>query len=427
MLHTTMRLVLFALSTSTLVTICLAAPAEDAPEINWHAPFFSGGGDCSEAIAFVQAIEQVGSHPLSIVQHGDGYSEEFVRGMPAETRRDLQRLAKRRLRRPHTSVAVCHSEPGAWHPSSWASLCPPRGAGHRVGRTMFETDRLPEGWNRRLNGMDQVWVPTEFARRVFEAGGVTPSRLRVIGEPVDVEFFDPGRVAAPLALPMLGGREQQELVFLSVFKWEERKGWDVLLEAFYREFTAAEGVALLILTNAYHAAEDFEIRAVNFAGGLEGLGPREAWPRVAFHPRVAQTDLPALYAAVGAFVLPSRGEGWGRPHVEAMAMGLPVIATNWSGPTEYLTEANGYPLAVEPNLVPVREGAFKGHLWAQPSVAHLRQLLRRVLTHRDEARAKGEQARRDMVERFSPQVLGARIQELVGELAASSMEGAAEL
>ena len=33
-----------------------------------------------------------------------------------------------------------------------------------------------------------------------------------------------------------------------------------------------------------------------------------------------------------------RGEGWGRPHVEAMACGLPVIATNWSGNTEVKLE-----------------------------------------------------------------------------------------
>ena len=43
-------------------------------------------------------------------------------------------------------------------------------------------------------------------------------------------------------------------------------------------------------------------------------------------------------------MLPSRGEGWGRPHVEAMAMGLPVIATNWSGTTAYLDVEVGYPI-----------------------------------------------------------------------------------
>jgi len=38
---------------------------------------------------------------------------------------------------------------------------------------------------------------------------------------------------------------------------------------------------------------------------------------------ISQDKLRGLYAAADAFVLPSRGEGWGRPHVEAMAMALP--------------------------------------------------------------------------------------------------------
>jgi glycosyltransferase involved in cell wall biosynthesis len=42
-----------------------------------------------------------------------------------------------------------------------------------------------------------------------------------------------------------------------------------------------------------------------------------------------------MYKAADAFVLPSHGEGWGRPIMEAMSMGLPVIATNWSGQTAY--------------------------------------------------------------------------------------------
>jgi hypothetical protein len=88
--------------------------------------------------------------------------------------------------------------------------------------------------------------------------------------------------------------------------------------------------------------------------------------------------MPRLYKRAQAFVLPSRGEGWGRPHLEALAMGVPVIATNWSGPTAFLTQHNGYPLSVAPQLVPVPDGPFRGHLWADPSEQHLRQLQRRV-------------------------------------------------
>ena len=37
-----------------------------------------------------------------------------------------------------------------------------------VGRTMFETDRIPASWLPRLAAMAEVWVPSEFHRRTFD-------------------------------------------------------------------------------------------------------------------------------------------------------------------------------------------------------------------------------------------------------------------
>lgn len=69
-----------------------------------------------------------------------------------------------------------------------------------------------------------------------------------------------------------------------------------------------------------------------------------------------------------------------------------VIATDWSGPTAFLSEAVGYPLSIL-GLEQVEEkGAFEGHSWAQPSVQHLKQLMRRVVQDRKEAQAKGRSA-----------------------------------
>jgi hypothetical protein len=65
-------------------------------------------------------------------------------------------------------------------------------------------------------------------------------------------------------------------------------------------------------------------------------------PRVAVN--LEQKDLPSVYKSMDAFVLPTRGEGWGRPIVEAMSMALPVLVTNFSGPTEFLTADNSYPV-----------------------------------------------------------------------------------
>jgi glycosyltransferase involved in cell wall biosynthesis len=62
--------------------------------------------------------------------------------------------------------------------------------------------------------------------------------------------------------------------------------------------------------------------------------------------QLAMNELSGLYKAADAFVLPTRGEGWGRPIMEAMAMGLLTIATNWSGPTDFMTSNNSYPIPV---------------------------------------------------------------------------------
>lgn len=85
-------------------------------------------------------------------------------------------------------------------------------------------------------------------------------------------------------------------------------------------------------------------------------------------------------------------------------MALPVIATNWSGPTEFLTEDNSYPLPVD-RMSEVIEGPFKGHLWAEPSEDKLRVFMRQVMDNLTEATAKGRKARDDMIRRFSPEIV----------------------
>ena len=189
-----------------------------------------------------------------------------------------------------------------------------------------------------------------------------------------------------------------------MFKWEERKGWRVLLRAYFAEFSAADNVVLYLKTNGYHGRPDFAEEIHELAESI-GPVPAAGLARVVVLDRpVAAAQMPRLYRAADAFVLPSRGEGWGRPHVEAMAMGLPVIATNWSGSTAFLRDHNSYPLPID-GLVPITTGPFRGHRWAEPSVDHLRRLMRHVVVHPDEARARGRQARADMVRLYHPDVV----------------------
>ena len=49
----------------------------------------------------------------------------------------------------------------------------------------------------------------------------------------------------------------------------------------------------------------------------------------------------------------------GRRHVEAMSMGLPVIATNWSGTTEFMNTSNAFPIELD-GFDEIPTGAFRG-------------------------------------------------------------------
>lgn len=69
--------------------------------------------------------------------------------------------------------------------------------------------------------------------------------------------------------------------------------------------------------------------------------------------------------------------------------GAAVIATNWSGPTAFLDEGVGYPLAIDGLEAVEDKGTFEGMKWAAPSVKHLSQLLSHVASNRADAVKKG--------------------------------------
>jgi glycosyltransferase involved in cell wall biosynthesis/tetratricopeptide (TPR) repeat protein len=279
-------------------------------------------------------------------------------------------------------------------------------ADYSIGRTMFETDRIAPDWVAACNRMDEVWVPSQFNVETFAASGVERSKLVVIPGAVDSEFFDPARHTV-YPLP-----NKARFNFLSIFEWSSRKGWDVLLAAYLREFSADDDVCLWLRTYLFSKPDGdpaeaiwLRIRAFTASLGLEG----KKLPRIELiADQVPSDQLPGLYLACDCYLAPSRGEGWGRPQHEAMLMERPVIATKWSANTEFMLDETSYLLdyeliearGLEPEL-----WHYKGHRWANPSESHLRTLMRRVFTHPEEARAKGQAAREHMARHYSQEAV----------------------
>src|SRR5215208_908920 len=113
-------------------------------------------------------------------------------------------------------------------------------------------------------------------------------------------------------------------------------------------------------------------------------------------------ELQDLMAACDAYVSLHRSEGTGLTIIDAMALGKPVIATSRSGNMDFMNVSNSYPVGYE--LVEIREnvGPYRaGEVWADPSVEHAAEQMRRVFEDREEARIRGAAARREIETNYS--------------------------
>lgn len=89
----------------------------------------------------------------------------------------------------------------------------------------------------------------------------------------------------------------------------QTQGWDVLLHAYLRAFTAADNVQLLLLTQPFHSESDFGEQMRAWAARELGGGAAAAAELPTVHvldTRVDQADLPRLYRTADCFVLPTR-------------------------------------------------------------------------------------------------------------------------
>lgn len=280
--------------------------------------------------------------------------------------------------------------------------------------------------------MDEIWVPTEWNKEIFvsylKSVGFTDPLVHVIPEAVDVELFSRAHLKF-IKFPWVGnnhctsGTEVGNLLdgrrvfeFLSIFKWERRKGWDILLDAYWGAFSHADEVILRLHTyvpswvrgetNVSRIIQDYAWQ--KYGKDLSELAP-VAWE----NELLSRAGVRELYGSADAFVLPTRGEGWGLPIAEAMSMELPVIVSNFSGPQVFANSDNAY-------VIPMT-GAYDSLGFATPSSVALKDIFLQVI--RDSCPAAQGVAKnkaklaRESVSRWSPVAVVAQMKQRLQVLA----------
>jgi glycosyltransferase involved in cell wall biosynthesis len=362
----------------------------------WIGAAHDPSGHADELRGFLRAQEQAGDEPAL---RGVGWTQRKAELSP----RDLAMLERQESRTPTGPTVAVHQYLPTVRQMTITTAA-------NVARAMFETDRLPESWLGPLLTRDEVWVPCAQNVEAFVAGGVPEDRVRIVGATIDFDLFTPG--ADPLDLRV----DRDAFTFLTNFDFSARKGWEALLRAWGRAFDADSGVQLVLKTGSFYKDDNHvRDRIEGFLAAEFGARRDRLAPIAIRTDLLAAEDMPRLYAAADCYVLASRGEGWGRPYMEAMAMGLPTIASAWGGNTEFMSQRTSW--LVEGGLVDVPDdaelfnGLYAGHRWFDPDVDALAEAMRAVAGDPAAARAKAALARPDLLERFGPDAMAATLRE----------------
>lgn len=247
--------------------------------------------------------------------------------------------------------------------------------------SMFEAESLPATYVKGINEADHLIVPCEHNKRLFQK--YTDKPIDVCHEGVDtaVYTFKERTFSIPFRFLWIGAPNP-------------RKGWEETMTAWkYGGFDKVKEIELYVKTT------------------LGDINEKKA--NIIFDSRnMTKDELVALYHSAHCFLFPTRGEGWGLTLSEAMATGIPCIATRYSGTADFFDSYVGYTLKYKMFNFNLQAYQLRADM-ATPDVEDLMQKMAYVFTHYKEAKQKGRLASRRIQHYFTWPRAAQRLVEII--------------
>lgn len=278
-----------------------------------------------------------------------------------------------------------------------------------IGCATYETYNPPNygslNWIDTLNKNDAVITPSVFNYEVFSQTKIERP-VFYVPHCLDINKFHPS--VEPY-------KDHDKFTFLFFGSWRQRKGYRQLLEAWFREFSKSDNVQLLIKTDKANVAYSHIKKARS-----KFLTPKKESAPILFEDKTLGDDeIPSFIKSADCLVSPTLGEGFGLPGLQSMAVGIPVLITNFSGCKDYanddtatLFEPSGFIMHDMMDNYP----QFKNRKWAFITVSEIRNKMRYVLENYKEVSRKSEYARKFVENNFSEEVAVSKFDSLIKDI-----------
>jgi len=204
----------------------------------------------------------------------------------------------------------------------------------------IETTKIAPQWIEKTSIMDKVIVVSEHAKYGFENTSYTGT-IEGTGEKVAVKNQIPVEVVNYCTRDVTAGTLGIELPasfnFLSVAQWGTRKNLPATIISFLEEFSEEDVGLVLKMSTVKNNVSDRALCEARLSSLLASFPNRKCRVHL-LHGNMTDAEMAALYThpKIKAIISTSHGEGYGLPLFEAAQNGLPIIAPNWSGQTDFL-------------------------------------------------------------------------------------------
>lgn len=226
-------------------------------------------------------------------------------------------------------------------PNEWERI-----AQLNIGYTAgIESNKVAPVWLQKGNeSVDKIIVVSNHSKQVYQDTTAQATNTQT-GETIsDYRLTNPiEAVGYPTKvydnLPELDLNLSTSFNFLAIAQFGPRKNLPNTIKWFVEEFKDNENVGLVVKSNiAKNCLMDREKMLQDMKEFLNTL-PEHKCKVYLLHGDMTDEEIHSLYVheKISAFVALPHGEGFGLPIFEAAYSGLPVVAVNWSGQSDFLT------------------------------------------------------------------------------------------
>ncbi len=273
-----------------------------------------------------------------------------------------------------------------------------------IGLAVYETFNPPENWISILNKNDAIIVPSVFNYNIF-AHMQIKKPIYTISHCLDMAVYN---------MEVLPLYEYDRYTFFFMGILRERKGYKQLVEAWLKEFGPEDNVQLIMKTDKIKKVQEYVEKIKKQIGINKGFTP------ILFESKVFDEKiLPKYIKSMDCLVSPTMGEGFGIPGLQCMALGIPVIITNFSGCQDYannetatLLEPSGFVFRNNMDNIP----QFKNRKWAFLEVGKIQKAMRHVFNNQKQIQMKSHFAYSDIRNKFNYETIGNLFINMIREI-----------